>query len=581
MAKAPAPTKTRLLTTVNARYYPVEGVADAYCLDGKFPGKRELRAANMTMDREGRGFLVSVFAYPSDARDRLSSWQEPLKKLSDQISAETGDIDSDINDLAETALDVTGGLKLADDMARPPYFSGIIVRDGELAAVTVGEGLAFIYRQEVLYPLTGHSKSLEAMDLYGDPVEGIEDFIAGEAGAIRYSNIAQVEAGDIFFLCNGDLFDVIGQKEVMQLLADSEDQMDAAGLILTAAASQMPGTPIQLVVSKVEDLKTGDQASKFSLGRFATQAMEPVVLPSAQTEDPALGRTQRYERQDMIDRAGRESVAREDKEKSRPSWDLPPLPVSEATEPFEAVAPRMDLGYDPDPYDNLEDSASQATPGPKSYGEADYFSRPGEEETGGQLPVFAYSTAAQKRSRQQQPAYENYDQGQDLWDTGDDLEGSRPDYDPYGDYDGFEDDRGYGRKPRKGGSDKTRRLVFYAILIAIIIICIVALIKLVFGGNKTPATEPSISESVSVPTDPPPSTTTTTPTETEPTDTESPNQVHIVVANDTWWGICMRYYDRASESLCAKLAEYNDMSVNNLFVGNELEIPPLSELLGD
>ena len=330
MAKAPAPTKTRLLTTVNARYYPVEGVADAYCLDGKFPGKRELRAANMTLDREGRGFLISVFAYPSDARDRLSAWQEPLKKLSDQVYSDAGDIDSDINDLAEAALDVTGGLKLGDDLARPPYFAGVIVRDGELAAVTVGEGLAFIYRQEVLYPLTGHSKDLESIDLYGDPVEGVEDFIAGEAGAIRYSNIAQVEAGDLFLLCNGDLFDVIGQREIMRLLADAEDQMDAAGLILTAAASQMPGTPIQLAVSQVQALKADEPASKFSLGRFATQAMEPVVLPDKGPEDPGLARTQRYVRQDMLDR-GRRDAAREEEDLGLPAWDLPPLPVSEAT----------------------------------------------------------------------------------------------------------------------------------------------------------------------------------------------------------------------------------------------------------
>ncbi|NLA95983.1 MAG: hypothetical protein GX838_03970 [Clostridiaceae bacterium] len=112
MAKAPAPTTTRLFTTVNARYYPVEGVADAYCLDGRFPGKRELRAVNNTIDREARGFLVSVFAYPSDTRSRQLTWQEPLRRLADQVMSETGDIDTDINDLAETALDVTGGLKL-------------------------------------------------------------------------------------------------------------------------------------------------------------------------------------------------------------------------------------------------------------------------------------------------------------------------------------------------------------------------------------------------------------------------------------------------------------------------------------
>jgi len=74
-------------------------------------------------------------------------------------------------------------------------FPALIIRDGEMAAVTIGESMAFVYRHEALYPLTGSLKDLEPTDLYGDHVEGFNDFIAGEAGTIRYSNIAQIGAG--------------------------------------------------------------------------------------------------------------------------------------------------------------------------------------------------------------------------------------------------------------------------------------------------------------------------------------------------------------------------------------------------
>lgn len=560
MAKAPAPTTTRLMTTVNARYYPVEGVADAYCLDGRFPGKRELRAVNNTVDREGRGFLVSVFAHPSDIR-RPEAWQEPLKRLAGQVGSDRGDIDTDINDLAEAALDVTGGLKLSDETAREPYFAGVIVRDGEMAAVTVGDGLAFIYRQEVLYPLTGSSKKLDPTDLYGEVVEGIQDFIAGEAGAIRYSNIAQVEKGDLIILCNGELFDVIGQKEIMRLLADSEDQLDAAGLLLTAAASQMPGTPIQVAVSKIEDLSTAEQATKFSLGRFATQAMEPVVLPEASEADSPLARTQRYERQDMVDRIRREVPPEAPAERIKPvDWSMPPLPVSEATEPFETVVPRMD-----DRDDYYEDLSGPAP-------ETDF-------------PGFAYTPAAQKRSRER-AQYKEYDE-RDRWDTGDELDDRQGGYGVYDDYeDDYDDyDDGYRRRPRQS-SDRTRRIVFYAVLITIILVCIIALVQLLSGGKNPVETDPvetTAPAPVVVPSDPDPVETTAPAETTEPT-TSAPDvtdRIHVVVTGDTWWGICMRYYDRASESLCEQLAAYNEMSVNNLFVGNEIAIPPLSELLGD
>jgi hypothetical protein len=567
-----------LLTTINARYYPVEGVADAYCLDGKFPGKRELRAVNLTLDREARGFLVSVFAYPSDTRSRQLAWQEPLRRLANQLVSETGDIDTDINDLAETALDVTGGLKLSEEAARAPYFAGIILRDGEMAAVTVGGGQAFIYRQDALYPLTGQSGSMDAVDLYGDAVEGLEDFIAGEAGAIRYSNIAQVEEGDVIVLCNGELFDVIGQKEFMRHLSDAEDPMDAAGLLMTAAASQTPGTPIQVTVSKVDRITAVEQSSKFSLGRFATQAMEPVIAPTRETTEPELAPTQRYERQDKVDRA-RQAPPQWETEDGPDSWALPPLPVSEATEPFEAVAPRMGHEREQTHGDYQDDfPSSDPAAGWETLKSGDYREDSLPPSGGGELPVFAYSQAAQKRHRDGLPPYDDYDRQGD-WDTGEDLDRAPRDYDPYGDYDDFDD--GYGRK-RTGRPDGKRRLVFYAILLAIIVVCIVALIKLLAGDKKKPVeTEPATTAPLIIPTQsmPPPTTVPTEPT--EPVTTEPEGQTHIVVAGDTWWGICMRYYDRASESLCEKLAEYNDMSVRNLYVGNKVKIPPLSELLGD
>ena len=602
MAKGPAPASTRLLTTVNSRYYPAEGVADAYCLNGRFPGKRESRAVNHSLDRDARGFLISVFAYPADPRSRPSAWQEPLERLSNQVMAGEGDIDTDINDLAEAALDVTGGLKLSQETSREPYFAGIILRDGEMAAVTVGDGLALIYRQEVLYPLTSHSKAIDPVDLYGDPVEGIEDFIAGEAGAIRYSNIAQIEEGDLFVLCNGELLDVIGQKEVMRLLSEAEDHVDAAGLLMTAAATQMPGMPVQVAVSKVDEIQSLDQAPKFSLGRFATQAMEPVmaqppVAPPpapappvpAPAADPGLARTQRYERQDMVDRVRQAPAPEPEPDLGLDTWSLPPLPVSEATEPFEAIVPRT---VSPSPYRTYEDDYPAHEPGYGSIDSAlgwDTLSGSSYQERGpvtgsgaGDLPVFAYTPEAQKRKQSSRSSHEGYgSRGRDGWDTGEEQDSDLYGYESYGDdgYGGYDDD--YSRR-RTRKPDGRRRLIFYAILIAIIVICIVALVKLLAGGKKEPAvTDPPTSTTPLVV----PTQTTTTPTTTPDTDPTTPptqaGQVHVVSAGDTWWGICLLYYDRASESLCEKLAEYNSMSVNMLKVGDKVTVPPLAELQGN
>ncbi len=587
MAKASAPISARLVATINARYYPVEGVADAYCLNGRFPSKRELRAVNTTLDRESRGFLVSLFGYPSDGRAQSSVWQEPLYRLAEQVESEKGDIDNDINDLAETAMDVTGRIRLGDEVSREPYFSGVIVREGEMAAVTVGDSLAFVYRHEALYPLTSSLVSYEPIDLFGDPVEGFEDFIAGEAGTIRYSNIAQLEQGDWLILCNSEVFNVIGQSQLMRYLEDAEDSMDAAGLILTAAASQMPGTPMQVAVIEVVSIKSEEQtASRFSLGRFATQAMEPVVEPAQESADVDFARTQRYQRQDMVDmmKPSPEPIespydANWKREVSDEQDDVKPFYFDRPTAPSDDVDDSLFAPY------REFDEKSESVETDRFYEEDDRVDRQ-PLSAQDELPVFAYNSEAQRR-RQSQASYKDFDR-QDVWDTGDDIVEDDRDFDPYGEYD-YDDDQ-YERKPQRS-SDRTRRIVFYVILITIIIVCIVALIKLLAGGGKTPTPDQSSTTTTtttqSVPAVDPIDTTPPTPapedtSTTTPADTSS-DTIYTVKEGDSLWSICSKHYGRVSEKLCDKLAKYNGMrDMNqNIFLGQELKLPPLDTLLAD
>lgn len=607
MANGTVPSKIRLAVTINARYYPVEGVADAYCLDGKFPGKRELRAVNMTLDREARGVFFSVLGSPADSRDGAPTWRHALTHLSEQLNDETGDIDTDINDLAEAAMDVTDPNTLPMEAAREPYFSGVILRDGEMAAVTVGDSLAFIYRHEVLYPLTGSDKAIEPRDLYGDMIEGMEDFIAGEAGAIRYSNIAQIEPGDMIVLCNGDVYDVLGQKEIMRVLADSEDQMDAAGMMLTAAASQMPGTPIQVAVAHVEAIKQAEHTSRFSLGRFATQAMEPVVAPKA-TPTPApapapppesdLGMSHRYERRERVD-------AHEPMPEPAPAYEPEPRYA-----PEPAYAPDEPM-YDQTPDDRDEDASAFEAPPEQDkrplfdflmptgrqakepptddavYDNADTVEHEAYDEDPSKLPVFAYSSAAQRRRRERDAHdYDVYGE-RDPYDERDGYDDDYDErYDGYDDYDAYDD----GYPPPRKRTDRRRRIIFYVILIAIILICIIALIKLLAGGKKPPVETmpPTTAHTpvvVPVETDPPvtepPATEPpTTPAPTEPTPDDNIRK-HTVEAGDTMWDICMRYYDRASENICNELAAYNGKDTVIITVGEVISIPPFDVLMGD
>ena len=62
MAKSNKAAITRIATTVTARFYPTTGATDGFYLDGRLSGRREHRAADVTLDREERGFFYAVFA---------------------------------------------------------------------------------------------------------------------------------------------------------------------------------------------------------------------------------------------------------------------------------------------------------------------------------------------------------------------------------------------------------------------------------------------------------------------------------------------------------------------------------------
>lgn len=276
MAKNSRYASTRLATTVNARYFPDENITDAYYLDGRFTGKRETRAADSTNDREDRGFLFSLFSYPTELGERPGDapFAATVTSLAEALNRSPQPIDSQINDLADLAVEVCGKATLPQPGVRQTYFSGIMVKDGEIAAVTTNSGCAFLYRGDVLYPLTAGEFTLEAIDLNGNPVDHLNDYSAGVAGTIRYSNVAELMQNDCLVLCNKEVLEILGQREILRLLNEADDQEDAAANIITAASAKQPGTPVQLMISFVEYIQTQEKGGRGLFSTGQTPAVE-------------------------------------------------------------------------------------------------------------------------------------------------------------------------------------------------------------------------------------------------------------------------------------------------------------------
>jgi nucleoid-associated protein YgaU len=288
MAKTPRAALTRLATTVTARFYPSSGATDGFYLDGRISGRREHRAADITLDREERGFFYAAFAHLSSAGQDEAAMgivRKSLDRIGNEVRQVGRNIDTEINELAECAVSVAGRITLQHDGVRQPYFAGIIVKDSELAAVTMGNGCAYLYRNDILYPLTADDFPIEAIDHSGKQVTGLDVYCAGVAGTVRYSNIAQLQMDDCVLVCNKEVMDALGQREILRMLYEAEDQADAAGLIITAASAKLPGVPLQCLISFVESITTADRTARLNLGRVQTEtaATQPAVSQSGRS----------------------------------------------------------------------------------------------------------------------------------------------------------------------------------------------------------------------------------------------------------------------------------------------------------
>ena len=276
-------TLTRLASTLTARYYPSQSLTDAFYLDGRLCGKRETRQADITIDKDERGFFFSVFTHPSIQGfepGSLPPFEPQLRDLCNEVKFGHKEIDGMIEKFLSTAVDVAGTMKLSDSEVRKPYFSGVIVRDSEAFAVTIGTGLAFLYRDDTLFPLTDAGIPMEPIDAYGNRVGDFQYYCSSKTANALWSNFFTLAPDDCIILCNKAVYDALGQREILRILTDADDQCDAAGTVITQASARMPNTPMQVQISFVESVTKEEKRGLFGRKKKTKEDEEPHLITS-------------------------------------------------------------------------------------------------------------------------------------------------------------------------------------------------------------------------------------------------------------------------------------------------------------
>jgi LysM repeat protein len=522
MAKPIKAATTRISATVTARYNPAAGATDAFYLDGRMNSRREMRAADITLDREDRGFFYAAFAHAgaNNADEGVAARaRQALDNMLYNMKQTGRNIDSEINELADTAVEVAGRITLQHDNVRQPYFAGVIVRDSELAAITMGGGCAYLYRNNILYPLTTDDYPLEPIDQDGNPVDRLNIYCAGVAGTVRYSNIAQLAVDDCLIVCNLELMEAIGQHEILRLLDEAEDQCEAAGMVITAAAAKQPNTSMQFLIGFVEEISAAERVTR-SGGRtgFGSTVAGGFGSFGSGGNRP---QTASYE---------------------------PPVNKAPAVESADSTST--------DAVDFSAAASSHIKPEPFA---SAFASKPDDQNTSD----FAQTTGGFDYNRLQEPAYNQSSQAD---------QGSDP----------FSEDVYYNDDFRETGRGK--RVAFYALLALIAIASLFAIYSMLFKkddpgstvnttSNTTVATTSSNSTTAASSTGTTDGTSMTSGTTTASTQVGGLPAKHTVVSGDTFYSIAKKYYNESTPELWKLIKDANNMTSDNLQVGQVLTIP--------
>lgn len=582
MAKTTRAALTRLAATITARYYPTSGATDGFYLDGRITGRREHRAADITLDREERGFFYSVFAHLSgnSADDgALNQVKTALDRIAGEVKQAGRNIDTEINELAECAVSVAGRITLKHDGMKQPYFAGILVRDSELAAVTMGSGCAYLYRGDVLYPLTADDFPLDAIDYSGKAVPGLDVYCAGVAGTVRYSNIAQLQLDDCLIVCNKEVMEALGQREILRMLYEAEDQADAAGLIITTASAKLPGIPMQILIGFVESISSTDKTGRISLTRNQTDVVAAVSGAPAQTQKNT------YAPYNQSSAQG-----------ASYSGTYGTGVAHGATPSGTAAAGAVATGAVVGAAAGAAAATSGRTEAARREGRADRSDMPAQTarpdyDLDDAAPVVSQTARPERQApKYAQPIQSNVQRGVAGRNQPDELE--EYDDDSFGD--------------EIDATGRGRKIAFYVIIAAICIGCLFLIYNMLFGdkgGEPTGTTTASAvvttssesgSETTGTTTAGTTESTAATSTTTSQSETTASSETtqattttattttgstykiiatHTVVSGDTLWGIAMKYYERGEKEYTDLIMAANNMTSEIIKVGDVLQIP--------
>jgi LysM repeat protein len=261
---------------VNACVYSRIGYGRAYntnsfYINGKFTSEQHIENVQASLENRGMEYLFAVSDnmvcdYPE--QEVSASILKELGRFHEKITVSGGDIKSKVEELESRVNETERLITSFLEMNRVPEtasewnlgFSGLLLSEGQLVAVTSGNGRVYMMRDGRFRPLASDI-SRAKRELDNRIIENKEDeeadiVLPGEEnkGSAVVSDVYDIVEGDSFVLLSNGLYEALGEEKIEDILALRSDSTYIAYRLVDEAMKRKTEGDITAMVVQVEKL---------------------------------------------------------------------------------------------------------------------------------------------------------------------------------------------------------------------------------------------------------------------------------------------------------------------------------------
>ncbi len=246
---------TRISAAIASQLSPTAGFVESYYMDGRVVNLRN-RFTELVIDREQSSSCYALYGtriYQQNFARTIELANDLMRRLSILIGAAVNEkVDEYSPDLFQTAWELTSlDAPAPTDSGEQPWFSGFIVLNGGISALTMGDGVALLYRDDILYPLTKSNFRIQPYDYHNNTVDNIDYYTFDGHRIAKHSQTFLLKPNDRVILGRGRVFSQIGQKDLLKIAHEAFDESEVINDYLGILDNRAPDIPVQIAVANI------------------------------------------------------------------------------------------------------------------------------------------------------------------------------------------------------------------------------------------------------------------------------------------------------------------------------------------